>query len=91
MVIPNNVIKYITNIGQKTGILKQSKNVQIVAITVDFVTEYQNLNSGNLLIKGRNSSLARVGNSGPPSSNHWKKYILLHTYITYHYLQVITD
>lgn len=54
--------------GQKTGMLKQSKNVQIKPISVLLVTEYQNLNSGNLLIKGLNSSLALVGNSGPLSS-----------------------
>lgn len=62
------VIKYIANIGQKTGILKQSKNVQIKPISVLFVTEYQNLNSGNLLMKGLNSSFALVGSSGPSSS-----------------------
>lgn len=66
-------MKYMTNIGQNTGILKQSKNVQIKAITVLFVTEYQNLNSGNLLMNGRNSSFALVGNSGPFSSA--KQYI----------------
>lgn len=54
--------------GQNTGILKQSKNVHIIAINVLFVTEYQNLNSGNLLMKGLNSSFALVGNSGPFSS-----------------------
>ena len=41
---------------------------QIRATKVDFVNEYQNLNSGSLLTKGRNSSFALVGNSGPPSS-----------------------
>lgn len=54
--------------GQNTGILKHSKNVQINAIIVLLLTEYQNLNSGSLLINGRNSSFARVGNSGPTSS-----------------------
>lgn len=68
IVMANNVMKYITKIGQKTGILKQSKKVQMEAITVDLVTEYQNLNSGRRLINGRNSSFALVGNSGPPSS-----------------------
>jgi hypothetical protein len=47
----NNVMKYITRIGQKTGMLKNSKNVHTKAITVAFVAEYQNLNSGNLNIK----------------------------------------
>lgn len=61
-------MKYITNIGQNTGILKKSKKVHIIAKIVDFITEYQNLNSGNLLINGLNSSLALVGNSGPSIS-----------------------
>lgn len=66
----NNVMKYITSMGQNTGILKQSNTVHIIAMTVDFITEYQNLNSGNLLINGLNSSLDLVGNSGPsPSAN----------------------
>ena len=30
---------------------------------------YQNLNSGNRLMKGRNSSLDFVGNDGPSSGN----------------------
>lgn len=68
MVTQKRVIKYKTNIGQKTGILKQSKNVQTNAIIVLLVTEYQNLNSGNRLINGRNSSFALVGSSGPFSS-----------------------
>lgn len=57
-----------TRIGQKTGMLKQSKKVQTNAINVDLLTEYQNLNSGKRRINGLNSSLARVGNSGPWSS-----------------------
>lgn len=61
-------MKYSTSIGQNTGTLKQSNNVHIMAKTVDFVTEYQNLNSGNLLMNGLNSSLDLVGNSGPSPS-----------------------
>lgn len=61
-------MKYITNIGQKTGMLKTSNIVQLNAIIVDLITEYQNLNSGSRLINGRNSSLAFVGNSGPSPS-----------------------
>lgn len=68
IVIQNKVMKYITNIGQNTGMLKQSKNVQTTPIKVLFVTEYQNLNSGSRLMNGLNSSLALVGNSGPFSS-----------------------
>ena len=48
IVMQNNVMKYMTRIGQKTGMLKKSKNVQTNAMTVAFVAEYQNLNSGNL-------------------------------------------
>lgn len=69
MVIQNSVIKYITKIGQNTGILNASINVQMKATIVLFVTESQNLNSGNLLINGRNSSLALVGKAGPLSSS----------------------
>lgn len=54
-----------TRIGQNTGTLKTSKNVQTIAIVVDFVMAYQNLNSGNRLMNGRNSSLLLVGSSGP--------------------------
>lgn len=45
IVMQNSVKKYITRIGQNTGILKKSKKVQKKAITVAFVAEYQNLNS----------------------------------------------
>lgn len=57
-----------TRIGQNTVTLNASKKVQIIPITVLFVIEYQNLNSGSRRINGRNSSLDRVGNSGPMSS-----------------------
>lgn len=57
-----------TKIGQNTGTLKQSKKVQIRAITVLLLMEYQNLNSGNRLTNGLNSSFALVGSSGPFSS-----------------------
>jgi len=61
-------MKYMTRIGQNTGMLKHSKNVHPSAINVLLLTEYQNLNSGNLLMNGLNSSFALVGNSGPFSS-----------------------
>jgi hypothetical protein len=67
IVIQKSVMKYMTRMGQNTGMLKQSKNVQIIAIIVDFVTEYQNLNSGSRRMNGRNSSFALVGSSGPSS------------------------
>lgn len=69
IVIQNNVMKYITRIGQNTGILKASTKVQQKAIKVLLVTDSQNLNSGNRLMNGLNSSLALVGNAGPFSSS----------------------
>lgn len=63
-----NVMKYITSIGQNTGTLKTSNNVHIKPIMVDLHTEYQNLNSGNRLMNGLNSSLDLVGNWGPSAS-----------------------
>lgn len=67
MVMQNNVMKYMTRMGQKTGMLKKSKKVQVKAISVAFVAEYQNLNSGRRRMKGRNSSLCRVGSDKPSS------------------------
>lgn len=69
MVIRKSVMKYMTRMGQNTGTLKTWKNVQNRAISVDFVTLYQNLNSGNLRINGLNSSFAFVGRDGPSSSS----------------------
>lgn len=54
--------------GQNTGMLNTSKNVQIIPMTVLFEIAYQNLNSGNRRMNGRNSWFDRVGNSGPWSS-----------------------
>lgn len=34
-----SMMKYITSIGQNTGTLKASKNVQIMAMTMPFVAE----------------------------------------------------
>lgn len=90
IVMQNNVMKYITNIGQNTGMLNTSKNVQKIPITVLFEIAYQNLNSGNRRMNGRNSSFDRVGSSGPWSSvchwdeengvlfslNHWNHYVM---------------
>ena len=45
IVMQNKVMKYMTRMGQKTGMLKNSKKVQKNAMTVAFVAEYQNLNS----------------------------------------------
>lgn len=54
--------------GQNTGTSKNWKNVKNIDNNVDFTTEYQNLNSGNRRINGRNSSFALVGKDGPESS-----------------------
>ena len=86
MVIQNSVMKYITRMGQNTGMLKQSKNVQMTAITVDLVTEYQNLNSGSLLMNGRNSSFALMGNSGPSSGTQHDTLASEQMLIKYNYL-----
>lgn len=69
MVRQNKVMKYITSIGQNTGILKASINVQKKPINVLLVTDNQNLNSGSLLMNGLNSSDALVGRAGPFSSS----------------------
>jgi type I site-specific restriction-modification system R (restriction) subunit len=45
MVMQKSVMKYMTRMGQKTGMLKKSKKVHTNAMTVAFVAEYQNLNS----------------------------------------------
>merc|ERR1711963_780539 len=58
-----------TSIGQKTGMLRASKQVQNIATINAFDTEYQNLNSGSLRIKGLNFSLFFVGNDGPSSAS----------------------
>ena len=49
-----SLMKYITRMGQKTGMLKNSKKVQKNAMTVALVAEYQNLNSGRRRMNGRN-------------------------------------
>lgn len=64
----NSVIKYMTRMGQNTGMLNISKNVQKIPMTVLFEMAYQNLNSGNRRMNGRNSWFDRVGSSGPWSS-----------------------
>jgi hypothetical protein len=69
IVIQKSVMKYMTRMGQNTGTLKTSKNVHTSAMVVDLVMAYQNLNSGNRRMKGLNSSLLLVGNSGPSGSS----------------------
>ena len=64
-----------TRMGQKTGILKASKNVQNVAIKIALVAEYQNLNSGKRLMNGRNSSELLVGSFGLSSAKIRKHHL----------------
>ena len=44
MVMKNKMKKYITSIGQNTGILNASKNVQNIATHTAFVPEYLEIN-----------------------------------------------
>ena len=69
MVIQKSVMKYMTRIGQNTGMLNSSKKVQKNAIVVALVAEYQNLNSGSRRINGLNSSFWEVGSAMPSSSS----------------------
>jgi len=57
-----------TKTGQKTGRLKISKKVQNKLMMTALVALCQNLNSGSLLMKGRNSSSAFVGRLDCPPS-----------------------
>ena len=68
-------MKYTTKICQNTGMFKKSKNVQVKAITVALVAEYQNSNSGSLLMKNRNSSFCFVGSSRPSFGSSSSKYV----------------
>ena len=70
MVMQKRVMKYMTRMGQKTGMLKTWKKVQQKAIAVALVAEYQNLNSGSRRMNGRNSSPWLVGRPGVPSGEH---------------------
>mmetsp|Transcript_3591 Transcript_3591/g.4747 ORF Transcript_3591/g.4747 Transcript_3591/m.4747 type:complete len:88 (-) Transcript_3591:315-578(-) len=63
----NNTPKYITKIGQNTGMSKTEKKVMTNDVAVPLKHANQNLNSGTFLVKGLNSapSFALVGNEGP--------------------------
>jgi len=68
MVMAKRIQKYISKIGQKTGISNTLKKLHTSAMAIAFVVEYQNLNSGSLRINGLNSSSALVGREGPSSA-----------------------
>ena len=71
------VMKYMTRMGQKTGMLKNSKKVQPKPMSVAFVAEYQNLNSGSRRMKGRNSSFCLVGSASPSSAESFHIFLSL--------------
>ena len=51
-VITNNMKKYSSKMGQKTGTLTTSKKVKVMAMNTARIQECQNLNSGNRLANG---------------------------------------
>merc|ERR1719198_402342 len=63
-----SAMKYMSRIGQKTGMLKMAKKVRKKATQKALVSEYQNLNSGSLRMNGRNSSSLEEGSVGPSIS-----------------------
>lgn len=79
IVIKNNIQKYITKIGQKTGTSKMGKKHIKKAVHDPRKHVNQNLNSGNLLVNGLYSWSALVGNVGPSdgSSNGERNAIKL--------------
>jgi hypothetical protein len=70
----NSTKKYISRIGQKTGMSKIEKKVMTMHIAVPLAHANQNLNSGSLRVNGLNSfpSLADVGRDGPDSEGSSK-------------------
>lgn len=62
-------MKYITSIGQKTGMSKTLNQLHTNAMLTARVDAYQNLNSGSRLMNGRNSSEDFVGSVGTPASS----------------------
>jgi len=82
IVIKNKTKKYISKMGQKTGISKTEKNVMNMEVIVPLVHAIQNLNSGRRRVNGRYSlpSFSVDGRPGPlslGSSNGDKKAIKL--------------
>ena len=75
IVMTKRVMKYMTRMGQKTGMLKNSKKVQPKPMSVAFVAEYQNLNSGSRRMNGRNSSFCLVGSARPSSAESFHIHI----------------
>lgn len=69
LVSENRMMKYTTKTGQNTGTLKIPNHVQTKAMAIALVALCQNLNSGNLLMKGRNSSSFFEGSVGSPPSS----------------------
>jgi len=70
IVMKNSTKKYISNIGQNTGISNIEKKVIRMLVAVPRVQASQNLNSGSRRVNGRNSfpSFADEGRVGPSSA-----------------------
>lgn len=82
IVMKNKTKKYISKIGQNTGMSNTEKNVMNIEVNVPLVHASQNLNSGRRRANGRYSlpSLSVVGKPGPlslGSSNGDKKAMKL--------------
>lgn len=74
LVKTKRIIQYMTKMGQKTGMLKNSKKVQKKEMATALVAQYQNLNSGRRRMKGLNSSSCFVGRvPTEPSSISWSR------------------
>jgi hypothetical protein len=65
----NKTKKYISRMGQKTGMSKTEKKVMTIDVAVPLVQANQNLNSGSRRANGLNSfpSFSVVGRPGPLS------------------------
>lgn len=68
IVTMNSTHQYRSRMGQKTGTSKIGKKVAAKPMNMDFMLEYQNLNSGSRRTKGLNSSSAFEGRMGPSCS-----------------------
>mmetsp|Transcript_1752 Transcript_1752/g.3703 ORF Transcript_1752/g.3703 Transcript_1752/m.3703 type:complete len:98 (-) Transcript_1752:330-623(-) len=82
IVMKNKTKKYISRIGQKTGMSNTEKKVMTMDVNVPLVHASQNLNSGRRRANGRYSlpSFSVVGRPGPlslGSSNGDKKAMKL--------------
>ena len=68
IVTKNSAQKYTSRIGQKTGTSNSGNSVATSEAATERALAHQNLNSGSLRWKGRNSSERWEGRVGPSSS-----------------------